>query len=131
MAKENVNFGLRQTLAPILSLFASAGTLVCCALPALFVTLGAGAALAGLVSAAPWLVALSQHKAWLFGLSGLLLGMAGFLQWCARNAPCPIDPAQARACTRLRRVSLWIYWSSVLLWCIGFFFAFLAVHLFV
>ena len=37
------NFGLRETIAPFLSLFLSAGTLVCCAIPAMFVTLGMGA----------------------------------------------------------------------------------------
>ena len=58
-------FGLKDTLAPTLSLFASAGTLVCCALPALFVTLGAGAALAGLVGEFPQLVWLSTYKLYL------------------------------------------------------------------
>lgn len=40
----------------VLSLFASLGTLVCCALPSLFVLLGLGATLASLLSSAPWLV---------------------------------------------------------------------------
>lgn len=124
------NSGLRQTLLPALSLFTSVGTLACCALPALFVTLGAGAALAGLVSAAPWLVALSKYKAWTFGVSGLLILLAGFMRHRARNAPCPVDPAMAAACTRLRKISGWIYWSSALVWCVGFFFAFIAVRIF-
>ncbi len=121
---------MRQTLMPILSLFTSIGTLLCCALPALLVTLGAGAALAGLVSAAPWLVALSKYKAWTFGISAGMILLAGWMRWRARNAPCPIDPKQAKACTSLRRVSGWVYWGSVLIWCVGFFFAFIAVHLF-
>ena len=124
------NYGIKDTIAPTLSLFTSLGTLVCCALPALFVTLGAGAALAGLVSTAPWLIALSKYKAWTFGVSGLMILIAGLMRWNARNAPCPIDPEQARACMRLRRVSAWIYWSSVVVWAIGFFFAFIAVEIF-
>ena len=40
----------------VLSLFASSGTLVCCALPALLVALGAGAALSSLVSVFPQVV---------------------------------------------------------------------------
>ena len=44
------------------SLFASSSTLVCCALPALLVAVGAGAALSSLVSAVPQLVWLSEHK---------------------------------------------------------------------
>ena len=132
------SFGMKDTLLPSLSLFTSLGTLVCCALPALLVTLGAGAALAGLVSAAPWLVALSKYKVWTFGISGAMILLAGAMRWRMRNAPCAVDPAldadtakrQADACERLRRLSLWIYYLSAAIWCIGFFFAFIAVHVF-
>ena len=48
--------------ASVLSLFASSSTLVCCALPALLVALGAGAALSSLVSVFPQVVWLSEHK---------------------------------------------------------------------
>lgn len=130
MNKPDKAYSVKHTLMPTLSLFTSLGTLVCCALPALLVTLGAGAALAGLVSAAPWLVALSKYKAWTFGVSGGMIVLAGIMRWHARNAPCPIDPKQAKACTRLRRVSAWFYWGSVLVWCVGFFFAFIAVRIF-
>ena len=115
---------------PTLSLFTSVGTLVCCALPALLVTLGAGAALAGLLSAAPWLIALSKYKAWTFGISGLLIVASGVMRYQARHAPCPIDPAEAKACTRLRKISGWVYWASVVIWAVGFFFAFIAADLF-
>ncbi len=124
------NEGLRQTIWSALSLFTSLGTLVCCALPALFVTLGAGAALAGLVSSAPWLVAFSKYKVWTFGVSGALLLLAGFMRWQARHAPCPTDSNAAKACSRFRTMSGWLYGLSVAVWCLGFFFAFLAVHIF-
>lgn len=129
MTKHSDPHDMKQTILPTLSLFTSISTLVCCALPALLVTLGAGASLAGLVSAAPWLVALSKYKVWTFGLSAAVILLAGWMQWRSRHAPCPIDPEQAKACTRLRLVSRWIYWSSVATWCIGFFFAFLAVYI--
>ena len=119
-----------QTWLSTLTLFTSVSTLVCCALPALFVTLGAGAALAGLVSTAPWLITLSKYKMWTFGISGLMILFAGFMRWKARNAPCPIDPAKASACKRLRKISGWLYWASVMIWLIGFFFAFIAVEIF-
>lgn len=130
MDNTNSGYGVKQTLLPSLSLLTSAGTLVCCALPALLVTIGAGAVLAGIVGTAPWLIALSEYKIWTFGISGAMLLIAGIALWRARNAPCPIDPAQAMACARLRRTSVWIYWLSVLLWCVGFFFAFLAARVF-
>lgn len=120
----------KHSIAPLFGLFTSMGTLVCCALPALFVTLGMGATLAGLVSSAPWLVALSEHKVTVFTVAGLLLSLAAFLQWRARYAPCPADPAQARVCLRLRRLNIVILAFSILIYGTGFFFAFIAADLF-
>lgn len=119
-------YGWRQVAAPVASLFTSAATLVCCALPALMVSLGMGAVLAGLISDFPQLVWLSRHKAAVFGGAALLLLAAGAMLWRARNLPCPVDPAQARACKTLRRASVVIYGVSVLLFATGTFFAFLA-----
>jgi len=45
-----------------LSLFTSTGTLLCCALPALLVALGSGAALSSLVAVVPGLVWVSEYK---------------------------------------------------------------------
>ena len=119
-------YSWRETIGPTLALFTSLGTLLCCALPALLVTLGLGAAMAGLVSAVPELVWLSEHKAWVFGLSGAMIAGSGLLHYRARNLPCPADPAQAKACTRLRRVSAIILIVAATAWAAGFFFAFLA-----
>jgi len=129
MGKTNDPLRLKQPLMSVLALFSATGTLLCCALPALMVTVGAGATLAGIVAEAPWLVALSRYKTWTFGLSGGLLAVAGALLWQARTAPCPADPQQAKVCARLRRFSVWTYASSVVIWLTGFFFAFLAIHL--
>lgn len=107
-----------------LALIASSGTLVCCVLPAVFVALGAGAALAGLISAAPQLVWLSEHKALVFGVAGVLLLISGVLLWNARRLPCPMEPAAARMCTRLRRVSHWLYGIAGVSYLTGALFAF-------
>jgi hypothetical protein len=110
----------------VLSLFASSTTLVCCALPALLVALGAGAALSGLVSVFPQLVWLSEHKIGLFTFAGFALSASGALQWHNRYAPCPIDPALRKACLRTRRVSLWMWAFSVAVYAVGGYFAFIA-----
>jgi predicted small integral membrane protein len=112
--------------ASTVALFTTLGTLVCCALPALFVTLGAGAALAGLVSTAPWLVELSRHKVLVFGVAAALLVVAGVMLWRARYLPCPANAAQAKACSNLRRLSWWIYGIAVTTFATGAFFAFFA-----
>ena len=49
------------------------GTLVCCALPITLVALGAGSVVASMVSTFPWIVTLTEHKAWVFTISALLL----------------------------------------------------------
>ncbi len=123
------HFSLKETLAPTLSLFASASTLICCALPALLVTLGMGAALAGLASDYPQLIWLSQHKLEVFGFATLMLTFSGIMQYRARNMPCPADPVKAKACTRLRKISLGIYIFSLLIFLTGTFFAFVAPYI--
>ena len=108
-----------------LSVFTSGSTLICCALPALLVALGAGAALAGLVSAVPQLVWLSEHKGPLFAIAGTMLVVAGVLQWQARKAAaCPADPALGAACEVTKDYSLRVYWASVAIYVVGAFFAF-------
>jgi len=106
------------------ALLASSATLVCCVLPAVLVSLGAGAALVGLVSAFPQLVWLSEHKGLVFGLAGLLLVVAGAVLWWARRLPCPTDPAAARQCMRLRAVSHWLYGVAAAMYAVAALFAF-------
>lgn len=107
-----------------LSLAASGGTLVCCALPALLVSLGLGAALAGLVGTVPALVWLSEYKVPVFGVAGLSLAAAGAMQWRLRSAPCPLDPQLRQACLRTRRWSRWVWLAAVIIYATGAFFAF-------
>lgn len=119
-----------STLPAFLSLFTSTGTLICCALPALLVSLGAGAVMAGLIEAVPQIVWLGKNKELVFGIAGALLLASGLWQWHARNLPCPADKAQAAACARARKIS-WIVWgASVVLFVIGAFFAFFAAAIF-
>jgi len=99
----------------VLSLFGATSSLICCALPALLVSLGAGATLAGFVSRYPQLVWLSERSLWIFFIAGGLILLGGYAQWRARFEPCPIDPKKAQACRNLRRMSLGVYSVSVLI----------------
>ncbi len=124
-----MNQTIRETLAPTLALFASLSTLVCCALPALLITIGAGAVMAGLVSSVPGLVWLTEHKATLFMISGGLLALATVVKWKTRNAPCPVDPKQAKACARSRRIGTIVLSVAGVAYLVGGFFAFFAADL--
>jgi hypothetical protein len=106
------------------ALLASSATLICCVLPAVLVAVGAGAALAGLVTAVPQLIWLSEHKALVFGIAGVLLAVSGVAIYVGRKAPCPADPRLAHACRRLRRVSALIYAIALTSFGVGAAFAF-------
>lgn len=111
---DGANAPLRRNVGvAVLTLLAGGGTLLCCVLPAVMVALGAGAALAGLVTAVPQLIWLSEHKPGVFLFAFAMLAVSGLLQWHARRLPCPADPGLARTCTRLRRAS-WLLWSVAL-----------------
>src|SRR6478609_7989000 len=112
-------------ISGLFSLLASSGTLVCCAIPALLVALGAGAALSSLVAVFPQIVWLSEHKPLIFGFATTAMILAGCLQWRGRYAPCPVDSAQRDICLRTRKIALRVYIASVLCLAIGVFFAFI------
>ena len=117
---------LRQSAVSWLTLFTSAGTLVCCALPILFVMLGLGASVAAVTSAAPFLITLALHKSWVFAGSGLMLLVAGVLLYRPGRA-CPSDPELGRLCARADHWNRRIHGFSAAIWGIGFFAAYLAL----
>ena len=110
------------------ALFATTGTLICCALPITLVTLGMGATVAAMTSSFPILITLSQHKAWIFASSGLMLVASAWLMYRPGRA-CPADPGLAAACNRARIWNRRVFRGSVTLWGIGFFAAFLLLPL--
>ncbi len=113
-----------------LSLFTSTGTLICCALPALLVSIGAGAVMAGLIETVPQITWLGKHKIWVFAVAAVMIVSSGAMQWRARTLPCPADPVKAAACNRARRMSWIVWWVSIVAFAVGAFFAFFAQYVF-
>lgn len=107
------------------TLLASGATLLCCVLPAVLVSIGAGATLVTLISAMPQLVWLSERKGLVFGIAGALLLGSGILIGRARALPCPVEPLAALACKRLRRTSSAVYVVALTAFVIGAVFAYL------
>jgi hypothetical protein len=127
MPKNHVHPNLVMTKhISLLTLFSSGGTLICCALPALLVSLGAGAVMVSIVSSVPQIVWFSEHKLGVFIFTGVMLSILGFLQWRARSLPCPSDKGLAELCNKTRVNSLRIYTFSVCIFLIGGFMAFVA-----
>jgi mercuric ion transport protein len=117
-----------NALLSFLSLFGSAGTLLCCALPSLLVLAGLGATVASVVSAVPWLVTLSRHKEWVFAASGLMIGLNFAYVYVLAprlraGSACPAGASNA--CETAGRAGRAILWISAALYAIGFFSAFL------
>jgi mercuric ion transport protein len=104
-------------------LVTTSATLVCCAIPIVLVTLGMGAAVAALASAAPWLISMSLYKIWIFAVSGVLIGGAVWMVYRPGRA-CPADPELAAACAAADRWNRRFLWLSGSLWLIGFVTAF-------
>lgn len=121
----------KSLLASYLSLFTSFGTVFCCALPSLLVSIGMGATFAGLVGVFPQIVWLSESKILVFSLSGILILVSCRLLYINRYSSCPIEPDQARACAISRKWSIRAVVLSAVLWIGGFFFAFLAPLMFI
>ncbi|HIG67483.1 MAG TPA: hypothetical protein EYQ44_06675 [Porticoccaceae bacterium] len=94
------------------SLFASTSTLICCALPALFVSLGTGASFASLVSTFPFLVTLSLYKIPISVFAFLMIVVAGIINYRTARLPCPIDPELGKVCMETRRRSQGLYFVS-------------------
>ena len=120
----------KNSFFTFLTLFSSASTLICCALPALFVSLGMGAVLAGLATKIPGLIWISEHKPQVFIFAAVMLAGNGLWLWRNRNAPCPLDPERRNACLMGRKISVRVYLLSVIIFLIGFFFAFVASSLY-
>ncbi len=100
------------------SLFSSTSTWICCALPILLVTVGAGATLAGITKQFPLLTVLGAHQNWMFTISGVLLTAAAGLTWRS-GQHCPADPVLAQQCQRTQRLNKRILWVSLIVWSIG------------
>jgi len=98
--------------ANFLSLFASSSTLICCALPSLFVVIGAGASFANLL-VFPFLIVLSQYKIYITMFALVMIVFAGYVNYKTYHMPCPADPEIGRLCMQTRKRSRYIYYFSV------------------
>jgi hypothetical protein len=100
---------------PVLALLTSGSTLICCVLPVLFVSLGFGSVLAGFIGVFPQITWASENKEIVFGVAAIMITLSGLWEWKRRNDPCPLDPELAKSCTKLRKISFYLWLSSALI----------------
>ncbi len=118
----------QETSLTWLALFASTGTLICCALPIACVMLGLGATVAAISSSVPFFVTLSLHKGWVFAASAMLLAASGWLLFRS-GRECPAEPQLAALCDRTLLWNRRVFRASIAIRGVGFFAAYLALPL--
>ena len=121
---------MNDKTANFFSLFASSSTLICCALPALFILFGAGASFANFLSVFPFLIILSQYKLAITIVAFAMIVIAGYVNYKTYYMPCPIDPEAGRACMQMRRNSRLLYYFSVAIFCFASIFTYIIPRLF-
>ena len=104
---------IKNNSANFLSLLASSATLICCALPAIFVAIGAGATFASLITSFPFLIMLSKYKLYITLFALIMIAIAGYFNYKTYYMPCPADPELGRMCLQTRKRSRIMYYISV------------------
>ena len=104
---------IKDNLPSLVALLASSSTLICCALPALLVLLGAGASLANFITIFPFFIVLSKHKILISIIATVTLSLAGYINYKTYHMPCPADPPLGKQCMQTRKRSVCIYLISV------------------
>jgi len=99
---------------------------VCCALPALFISLGMGASFASLVSHVPALVWLSEYKIYFFIMTAIFLSL-GFYMLFIYPQSCPPEKDLAIACQDSKKVSKIVFILSAIIFIIAVFFSYIYV----
>lgn len=110
------------------ALLASTGTLVCCAIPILLVSLGMGAAVAAASSNFPALVLLSEDKDYVFAGAAVLMALSWWIHK-RQQANCPADAELVAYCRKAKRLNVRLLWIASIVWGIGFIAAYLALPL--
>ena len=123
---QNYQRGFKEGVVTHLGLFTSMSTLLCCALPALLVSLGMGASMITLTNAIPQITWIGENKIYVFSFAFIMLTASSIFTYKNRNAPCPIDPKLRDACLRGRKYSKYVLILGWICLSVGFFFAFLA-----
>lgn len=112
---------IKQRLISFLALFTSAGTLICCALPAAIAAIAGGAALGAFISTFPWLVPISRYKEWIFVGAGIFIILSGILTLRPQGkVACSITGG--KGCEIAGRLTKATFWGSVIIYFIGAFF---------
>lgn len=106
-------------------LIASISTLFCCALPIILVSLGLGSIMAALFSHLPWLAWISEHAAYFFILTSILLGVSGYMLFY-QPLVCAIEGQEKCQSKQTYAQIIWLITLIILI--IGFVFKYILIY---
>lgn len=109
------------------TLISTSTTLVCCFLPALLVTLGAGGVMASIYALIPGIISISEYKDTLFSIVAFILFLNGYILWKQRKTSCPNEPQKAIICSKSRKFYQFLYLLSLIIYGVGFVFAYFGI----
>ena len=116
---------IQSPMVNFFALLSSSSTLLCCALPAILVSMGAGAVFANIISVFPALTVISRFKVEITIMTFIILVAVGVLHSKTAKMPCPADPSLGRACLKSRKRSRNVYYLSCFLFVTASIFTFI------
>ena len=123
---KNDKASLVQKSSSFLALFTSTGTLLCCALPATIAAIAGGAAVGAFASTFPWLISISHYKGWIFSVALVLIVFSGILTF-RPHGKLACSVTGGKGCQTASSFSRAMFWISVIIYIIGFSFAYAMV----
>ncbi len=104
----------------------STSTFLCCVLPMVFVFIGFGTTLTTITMKLPWLSHVGDYKFIVFVCSAILL-LIVYTVLEKFNNMCPADPQFAQKCYKTKKFNKIVIFISMIIWLIGFIFAYIAL----
>ena len=121
---------VQSPMVNFFALLSSSSTLLCCALPAILVSMGAGAVFANIISVFPALTVISRFKVEITIMTFIILVAVGVLHLKTAKMPCPADPSLGRACLKSRKRSRIVYYLSCIVFATASIFTFIVPEFF-
>ena len=115
---------MTHSIKAFFALFTSVGTLFCCALPATFVLLGAGATFASLTQSVPGILWFGENKELMFILGGIGNGIGLYSIKYSKPVACEMIDGQPSDCETTQSWSKPMLYISIALYLVGFAFAY-------
>ena len=119
---------IKESLLSFFGLFTSVSTILCCALPIILVTLGMGAVFANLTASLPFITWLAERSLYLFTIATNLLLIGGYFIFI-KPQNCPADKKLAEICNKTKKFNKIVWWMSVIILAISFFFKYILILL--